>query len=55
MSFELLRLESDGSVSTLTLARPEVLNAMSYEAVLAQPRRRGGPGRRRRPPAPDPW
>jgi enoyl-CoA hydratase/carnithine racemase len=34
MSFVLLRLESDRRVSTLTLARPELLNAMSYEAVL---------------------
>jgi enoyl-CoA hydratase/carnithine racemase len=44
MSFELLRLESDGRVSTLTLVRPELLNAMSYEAVLelTAPSRRFG-------------
>jgi enoyl-CoA hydratase/carnithine racemase len=34
MSFELLRLESEGRISTLTLSRPELLSAMSYEAVL---------------------
>lgn len=34
MTFESLRLETDGKAATLTLNRPHLLNAMSYEAVL---------------------